>query len=350
MLAKATTAAVPPSLTRFAAAHPRAEVWWDAHPDTEQTDLPEALRPGAEPSLIRGVTTNPSLLARSITHTHHDSVQNALDDALTRAARRLAPVHAASGGQAGFVSAQLLPDRLDDADAMLAEALRLRALADNVMVKVPATAAGLVVLEALTARGVPTNVTLTYTVAQCAAALDALARGLDRASTPPPRTVITFMCGRFGAELQRRAPGLSPADVRTAELWCMRTHLDLVAARGLPTQLLLCSLRTDTPETSLDGSFCAHVEYLVGEPAVLTCPPALLADLCAVDDGAHRTRDLVPDRSTRRRLQAHAWVRDALDPDGIAPERFIDLPPLRHNAAQHLAALADLGQRLGVHT
>ena len=49
---------------------------------------------------------------------------------------------------------------------MLAQAVELRAINPNVMVKVPGTTEGYWVIEELTARGIPTNNTLTFVLSQ----------------------------------------------------------------------------------------------------------------------------------------------------------------------------------------
>ena len=66
----------------------------------------------------------------------------------------------------GHVAIQGNPRRNDDPDAMLAEAERFHDLGENVILKQPATVAGIQVLEELTARGWPTIGTMSFSVAQ----------------------------------------------------------------------------------------------------------------------------------------------------------------------------------------
>jgi transaldolase len=75
----------------------------------------------------------------------------ALED-VRRAADLLRPAYEASGGRDGFASFEVTPDLADDTEATVAQAVRLwdRLSRPNVMIKVPATEAGLPAIEALT--------------------------------------------------------------------------------------------------------------------------------------------------------------------------------------------------------
>ena len=87
-----------------------------------------------------------------------------------------------SGGRDGFVSFECTPDLADDTEATIAQALELWGRLDrpNVMIKVPATEAGVPAIEELTARGVNVNVTLLFSVARYEQVIDAYLRGLER--------------------------------------------------------------------------------------------------------------------------------------------------------------------------
>lgn len=102
------------------------------------------IRSLAEAGLVDGVTTNPSLIAKS--------------------GRRMAEVIAEICGlMPGPVSAEVTATEYDD---MLAEGRYLREIAPNVAVKVPLTEAGLRTCRALSADGTLVNVTLCFSPAQ----------------------------------------------------------------------------------------------------------------------------------------------------------------------------------------
>ncbi len=80
------------------------------------------------------------------------------------AAELFRPAFESSGGSDGLVNLGVSPRLAGDADATVNEALRLWRLVDrpNVLIKVPATAAGLPAIERLVAAGVNVNVTLLF--------------------------------------------------------------------------------------------------------------------------------------------------------------------------------------------
>ena len=102
------------------------------------------IRSLAEAGLVDGVTTNPSLIAKS--------------------GRKMAEVIAEICALTpGPVSAEVTAT---DFDGMLAEGRYLREIAPNVAVKVPLTEAGLRTCRALSADGTMVNVTLCFSSAQ----------------------------------------------------------------------------------------------------------------------------------------------------------------------------------------
>ncbi len=102
------------------------------------------IRSLAEAGLVDGVTTNPSLIAKS--------------------GRKMAEVIAEICAiTEGPVSAEVTAT---DFAGMLAEGRFLRGIAPNVCVKVPLTEAGLRTCRALSQEGTPVNVTLCFSAAQ----------------------------------------------------------------------------------------------------------------------------------------------------------------------------------------
>ena len=77
-----------------------------------------------------------------------------------RAAPLLMPAFAASGGRSGRLSIQTDPTLYRDADALVAQAMEFDGLAPNVIVKLPATRAGIAAMEEATYRGVSINATV----------------------------------------------------------------------------------------------------------------------------------------------------------------------------------------------
>lgn len=104
----------------------------------------EEIKQANSMGLVDGVTTNPSLVAKT-GRKHHDVIKD---------------ICAEIGG---LVSAEVIAL---DADGMFTEGLELAKLADNVVVKIPMSDEGLVAVKRLTAEGIRTNVTLIFSPIQ----------------------------------------------------------------------------------------------------------------------------------------------------------------------------------------
>lgn len=148
---------------------------------------------------VTGATSNPTIFAKAITGSdrYDDQLRAAVSGGLRspqelffelgledirRAAKVLRPVYDATEGKDGFVSFECTPDLADDTDATIAQALKLRGTLGlrNVMIKVPATVAGVPAIEELTARGVNVNVTLLSSIQRYEQVMDAYLAGLER--------------------------------------------------------------------------------------------------------------------------------------------------------------------------
>jgi len=145
---------------------------------------------------VTGATSNPTIFAAAITGSDRydeqlrslpgDDLQElffevALED-VRRAAEVLGPVHRRSGRDDGFISFECTPDLADDAEATVVQAVDLwaRLALSNVLIKVPATRAGVSAIEALTARAVNVNVTLLFSVERYDEVIEAYLRGLEQ--------------------------------------------------------------------------------------------------------------------------------------------------------------------------
>ena len=165
--------------------------WWHDSADAAELDL--GLARGAV-----GVTTNPVLVAAAVKKNPaawRAAIDRAVDRklppeqkaealmeiAVTDAARKLLPEFERSHGRTGFVCAQVNPARAGDRECMLPMAKRLHTWAPNIAVKLPATAAGLDVLEECVAEGITTTATVSFTVPQAVAIAERHRAGIRRA-------------------------------------------------------------------------------------------------------------------------------------------------------------------------
>jgi transaldolase len=151
-------------------------------------------------------------------------------------------VHDESGGLDGRVSIEVSPRLAHDTAGTLEEARRLhRSVARaNVMIKVPATAAGLPAITALTAEGVCVNVTLIFSLARYAQVLDAWLSGLEQRAARGLTldrifSVASFFVSRVDSKLDQAIDAalgaFPPDDARRAELGAFKGRTAVANAR-----------------------------------------------------------------------------------------------------------------------
>lgn len=101
---------------------------------------------------------------------------------LRRAAQQFRPAHDASGGADGWVSLEVSPLLVNDANATIAQVKQLHELADckNLFIKIPGTQAGLEAIAEAIFAGIAINVTLLFSLDQYSAAYDAYCQGIAR--------------------------------------------------------------------------------------------------------------------------------------------------------------------------
>lgn len=147
---------------------------------------------------LRGVTSNPAIFEKAIAgSTDYDeqmrrliaegkSAQEILDALVVQdiqnTAELFAPVFGETNHLDGFVSVEVSPILANDTDSTIAEARRLWKLVDrkNVMIKIPATQAGIPAIEAAIADGININVTLIFSQGFYDQVAEAYIRGLER--------------------------------------------------------------------------------------------------------------------------------------------------------------------------
>jgi transaldolase len=188
---------------------------------------------------VTGATSNPTIFAKAITGSDlydeqlqrlaaggHDTQELffslALDD-VRAAARQLRPAYDASEGRDGFISFECTPDLADDTEATIAQATALWQRLDqpNVMIKVPATRAGLAAIEELTRRGINVNVTLLFAVDRYEEVVDAYLRGLsararDRQPLAGVASAASFFLSRIDTKVDAQLAEDSPLRGRVA--------------------------------------------------------------------------------------------------------------------------------------
>lgn len=186
-------------------AEARFALWADF---IERTFLEEGFKDLIQKGIINGATSNPAIFKNAIltspaykqqlsSLTHLSPKEKyeavAIYD-IQKAADILRPLYDA--GDDGYVSLEVDPFLCDDAEATIAEGIRLYTSINrpNVMIKVPATEAGYAAMEALASRGIAVNATLIFSVEQALNCAEAFERASHKASAD---TVISVFVSRI---------------------------------------------------------------------------------------------------------------------------------------------------------
>jgi transaldolase len=257
---------------------------------------------------VTGATSNPTIFAKAITGSdaYDDQLRAAvasgvrdpqelffelaLDD-VGHAADLLRPTYEASGGRDGFISFECTPDLADDTASTIEQAVGLwgRLARPNVMIKVPATEAGIPAIEELTARGVNVNVTLLFSVARYEQVIDAYIAGLERRAARGQAvdaiaSVASFFVSRVDAKADELLPPGSSLRGRVAIANAHRAYgryrdrfaderwLALREAGARPQRPLWASTGTKDPAYS----DVLYVEELIAPGVINTMPEATL--------------------------------------------------------------------------
>ena len=258
---------------------------------------------------IMGVTSNPSIFEKAIAGSadYDEAIVPltakglsvaaiaetlAIDD-IQRAASVLRPVFQRTAGVDGHVSLEVDPTLAHDAQRTIDAALRLHRVVarPNVMIKVPATPAGIIAIEALVARGISINVTLIFSLATYEQVANAYVRGIRRFTEQggDPSAVVS-VASIFVSRIDTAVDAALAAHGATAlqgQIAVANAKLayrrfqeifsgpdwKLLADRGArPQRLLWASTGTKNPAYA-DPKY---VDELIGPDTVNTVPPATL--------------------------------------------------------------------------
>ena len=256
---------------------------------------------------IRGVTSNPTIFEKAIAgSTDYDE---ALGEMLARdgnaeveklyeplaiediqmAADVLRPVYDATNGEDGYVSLEVSPHLAHDTQRTINEAKRLRAAVNrpNLMVKVPATSAGIPAIEQLIADGLSINVTLMFSMGHYEAVARAYVKGLERCATPAKvASVASFFVSRVDTAVDKELEKNGTAEAKALagkiaianSKVVYRRFMEIFHGEGFAA-LRSRGARVQRPLWASTGtknpaySDVLYVENLIGPETVNTLPP-----------------------------------------------------------------------------
>ena len=272
---------------------------------------------------IRGVTSNPSIFEKAIgaSDLYDEQLATlATTDAqaafealavsdIKAAADILAGVYADSNGGDGYVSLEVSPRLAHDTEGTIEDARRLWAEVDrpNLMVKVPATSAGIPAIEELTADGININATLMFSLDDYEAVATAYVRGTLRAAEPSRlASVASFFVSRVDSATDAALDAIGTpealaargrAAVANAKLAYRRyqeifegSQFEEQANLGVSAQRVLWA-STSTKNPSYRDVM--YVEDLIGPNTVNTAPPDTIEAF--IDHGVVKAASLLQD-------------------------------------------------------
>lgn len=277
---------------------------------------------------IRGLTSNPTIFQKAIASStqYDDQIREVLTEDPTAdsmqlfeavavsdiqaAADLLRPVFDTSSAADGHVSLEVSPHLAHDTEGTIADAKRLWGVVDrpNLMIKVPATDAGIPAIEELIASGINVNATLMFSLADYEAVAQAYLRGLHRAhDVPGIASVASFFVSRVDSkadaalekvgtdEASALMGRIAVANAKVAyaryqELFEGDPFAALAERGAQPQRVLWASTSTKNPAYP----DTLYVDGLVGPNTVNTMPPATVDAFRdhGIADAAALTSDL----------------------------------------------------------
>jgi transaldolase / glucose-6-phosphate isomerase len=263
---------------------------------------------------LKGLTSNPSIFEKAIgeSEEYADALKQFQVEAdhsisaiyehlaiadIRGAADVLKPVYEQTHGRDGYVSLECSPYLANDTEATVAEALRLwgKVKRPNLMVKVPATAAGIPAIRDLIGRGLNINITLLFSVSVYEQVVEAYISGLENIAQAGGdiskiASVASFFVSRIDTAVDKRLDKLDDKRlgdrfrgklaIANAKIAYVRykalfsgLRWQRLAAAGAKTQRLLWASTSAKNPAYKDTMY---VEALVGRDTVDTIPPATM--------------------------------------------------------------------------
>ena len=183
---------------------------------------------------VRGVTTNPSIFGAAIVGADEYSadiaslsgksvdevVRTLTTDDVRAACDLFAEIYSASKGVDGRVSIEVDPRLANKTQETIDEGIALHALVarPNVMIKVPATKAGLPAITALIGRGISVNVTLIFSLERYGEVIDAFIAGMEQAKgagldLASIHSVASFFISRIDSSVDKELNAIGNTDL-----------------------------------------------------------------------------------------------------------------------------------------
>jgi len=218
----------------------------------------------------------------------------------------------------GYCCAQTNPARPGEVGANIAAARKYGACCDNVVVKMPATRAGLEAIEECAAAGLNVAATVSFTVPQVLAAGEAVQRGHERARKAgirPGLGIAVLMVGRLDDYLRdvmhdTRAKA-TEEDIIWAGTAAIKRAYRIFREKGFDCKLMPAGCR---------GGY--HITRLAGADMVMSISPGIAKALSGETGFVPHIDEEVDPAIIGRLMEMPEFVK-AYEPDGMEPGEFI---------------------------
>jgi len=281
------------------------------------------------------------LIAECSTATEEQISWQLVREVSVRGASLLRAIFEEQSGRNGRLSIQTDPRLYRNTAAILAQVMEFNQLAPNMIVKVPATRAGIPAIEEATYHGVSINATVCFTLPQCLAVAEAIETGLQRRQREgkPINTmgpVCTIMVGRLDdwlkvvAEKERLT--VDPGYLEWAGIAVFKKAYKAFRERGYRVRLLSAAFRNHM-----------HWSELIGGDVVISPPHAWQLRFNDSDvEVCDRIDKTVDSRMLDELLKKFNDFRRAYCEDGLRIEEFDSFGPTRRTLRQFIGACHDL--------
>ena len=257
-------------------------LWLDfVERDYLQESFPALIKKG----VINGATSNPAIFASAITTSpaYREQLLTLEGKSAKEKYEALAIVDIRTAAKAlrgcynedndGYISIEVDPFLSNDTEGTIAEGERLFAAIGepNVMVKVPATAAGYEAMRVLMGKGISVNATLVFSPVQAERCLEAMQKGIG-ASPGKVDGVISVFVSRFDRVLDEKLDGFGMELSRTGILNAAKIY-NLVEKYAIP------NIRTLFASTGVKGEALPadyYIQELLAKHTINTAPLATI--------------------------------------------------------------------------
>jgi transaldolase len=256
-------------------------------------------------------------------------------------ARLLLPAFETYRGRNGRFSIQTDPRLFRNTRLMVEQALDFDQLGPNMIVKIPATTAGIPAMEEATHQGISINATVCFTLPQCIAVAEAIERGLERRESEGKDIaamgpVCTIMVGRLDDWLKvvadKKNITLDPGLLEWAGVAVFKKTYKLFRERGYRVRLLSAAFRNHM-----------HWSELIGGDVVISPPHAWQVRFNASDvEVRSRIDEAVDPRIVDQLTRKFEDFRRASTEGGLSPQQFNSFGPTRRTLRQFIHACYDL--------